>query len=42
MTIFPVHDGVLVVPAVLPFHVPAEAYGLTVAAWLSLNVSEES
>ncbi|PZG42022.1 hypothetical protein C1I98_20375 [Spongiactinospora gelatinilytica] len=32
----PVRDGVLVVPAVLPLHVPEAALKLTVAEWLGL------
>ncbi|MFI6909638.1 hypothetical protein ACIBKY_50845 [Nonomuraea sp. NPDC050394] len=38
----PVDDGVLVVPAVLPLHVPAAAYGMTVAEWLQLTPPEEA
>lgn len=30
----PVADGVLVIPAVLPLHIPATALHLTVAEWL--------
>src|SRR5687768_9016627 len=35
--LFPDPDGVRVVPTALPFHVPAAAYGMTVAEWLGLN-----
>ncbi|MBB4915105.1 hypothetical protein [Streptosporangium saharense] len=42
MNVFPVVDGVLVVPAALPFHVPTSVYGMTVAEWLNLDrVPEE-
>lgn len=42
MTVFPVEDGVLVVPAVLPIHVPEAAMKLTVVEWLTLmNPSKE-
>lgn len=41
MTIFPVDGGVLVVPAVLPVHVPNSAFGITVAEWLNLDRAEE-
>ncbi|MEU5863479.1 hypothetical protein ABZ815_20080 [Nonomuraea sp. NPDC047529] len=40
-TVFPCQDGVLLVPAVLPIHVPAAALGLTVAEWLNLQPSEK-
>lgn len=33
---YPRADGVDVVPFVLPMHVPAEAYEMTVAEWLGL------
>jgi hypothetical protein len=37
-TLFPHPDGgVRVIPAMLPFDVPAEAYPLTVAEWLGLE-----
>ncbi|MFD9950494.1 hypothetical protein [Nonomuraea sp. NPDC059022] len=41
MTIFPTDGGVLVVPAVLPIHVPTSAFGLTVAEWLLLDPVQE-
>ncbi|WP_171074987.1 hypothetical protein [Nonomuraea basaltis] len=40
-TVFPCQDGVLLVPAVLPIHIPADAFGLTVAEWLNLQPSRE-
>lgn len=39
--VLPVHDGVLLVPAVLPIHIPTSALGLTVAEWLNLQPSRE-
>ncbi|WP_343951703.1 hypothetical protein [Nonomuraea longicatena] len=41
MTVFPTDDGVLVVPALLPIHVPTSAFGLTVAEWLLLDPVQE-
>lgn len=35
--LFPVADGVLVVPAMVPFLVPAAALPLTVAEWLGVT-----
>ncbi|MGW6499312.1 hypothetical protein [Nonomuraea angiospora] len=40
-TVFPCQDGVLLVPAVLPIHVPEAALSLTVAEWLNLQPSRE-
>jgi hypothetical protein len=37
VTVFPVEDGVLVVPAVLPIRVSNADLKLTVADWLALN-----
>ena len=37
---FPIEDGVLVVPAVLPIHVPVADLKLTVADWLTLHTKE--
>jgi hypothetical protein len=39
--VLPVCDGVLLVPAVLPIHIPAATLGLTVAEWLNLQPSRE-
>ncbi|MFI6813289.1 hypothetical protein ACIBG7_12795 [Nonomuraea sp. NPDC050328] len=41
MTIFPTDGGLLVVPAVLPIHVPNSALGITVAEWLLLDPAQE-
>ncbi|SDL72805.1 hypothetical protein SAMN05421874_12812 [Nonomuraea maritima] len=38
---FPAEDGVLVVPAVLPFRLTEADLKLTVADWLALNSKEE-
>lgn len=35
--VFPHADGVRIVPPALPFHVPRDAYTLTVAEWLGLQ-----
>lgn len=35
--LYQVADGVLVVPHLLPFHVPAAAYGLTVKDGIGVN-----
>ena len=35
--VHPVADGVLVIPHVLPVHIPATALHLTVAEWLNLT-----
>lgn len=40
MTVFPVEDGVLVVPAALPFRVSDADLKLTVADWLRLHTLE--
>jgi hypothetical protein len=37
VTVFPVEDGVLIVPAVLPIYVPEAELKLSVADWLALN-----
>ncbi|MEV6154906.1 hypothetical protein AB0L53_31655 [Nonomuraea sp. NPDC052129] len=37
MTVYPVEDGVLIVPAVLPIHVPEGELKLSLADWLALN-----
>lgn len=34
--VHPVADGVLVIPAVLPIHIPETALDLTVREWLAL------
>ncbi|MEV4173999.1 hypothetical protein [Nonomuraea sp. NPDC049709] len=34
--VMPVADGVLVIPHVLPLHIPATALDLTVREWLAL------
>ncbi|MEV4287374.1 hypothetical protein AB0K40_17860 [Nonomuraea bangladeshensis] len=34
--VLPVADGVLVIPHVLPLHIPDTALGLTVREWLGL------
>ncbi|WP_431928485.1 hypothetical protein [Nonomuraea jabiensis] len=41
MTVFPVEDGVLVVPAVLPMRLSNADLKLTVADWLGLNTLKE-
>ncbi|MEU6789888.1 hypothetical protein ABZ912_62835 [Nonomuraea angiospora] len=41
MTVFPVEDGVLVVPAVLPMRLSNTDLKLTVADWLGLNTLKE-
>jgi len=40
VTVFPVEDGVLVVPAVLPIRVTEADLKLTMADWLALNSKE--
>jgi hypothetical protein len=35
--VHPVADGVLVIPAVLPIHIPHDALGLTVREWLGVT-----
>jgi hypothetical protein len=35
--VLPVADGALVIPAVLPIHVPSSAYEVTVREWLGLS-----
>ncbi|TMR99503.1 hypothetical protein [Nonomuraea basaltis] len=41
MTVFPVEDGVLIVPAVLPIRLSNADLKLTVADWLALNTLTE-
>lgn len=35
--VLPVADGVLVIPHLLPLHIPHDALGLTVREWLNLT-----
>ncbi|MEV6033556.1 hypothetical protein AB0L65_20545 [Nonomuraea sp. NPDC052116] len=41
MTVFPIEDGVLVVPTVLPMRLSNADLKLTVADWLGLNTLKE-
>lgn len=40
--LYQVADGVLVVPRILPIHIPAEALTLTVGEWIGVRQLEPS